>query len=56
MIELAERIASYPDKQMMNRNYKVGELITRRCTDQEREKLKDLTSDDVQNIRWPWYR
>ena len=52
IMNLADKHAVYAGVDSMLRSRKPGQII-QALSKEEREILKDLKSDDVQNIRWP---
>lgn len=55
MMELAERQWEYSVVDSMQRSRKPGEIV-QRLPDGHRNILKELKSDDIQNIRWPLWK
>lgn len=55
MMELAEKHLMYSSVDSMKKSRKPGEII-QRLPDDQREVLKTLKSEDIQDIRWPWWK
>lgn len=55
MMDLAEKHLFYSSVDSMTKSRKPGEIIQKLPADQ-REVLKELKSEDIQDIRWPLWK